>query len=250
MAEGKVNWGNLMMDENAKKPAKKTPSPKGIDVNTEILENWVMPNLTKRKGVWENFPVVMKELPEEGDGILRFAVEWHNKNVEEWKGSRSASYDEWMEYKAWAEFRLLHALRHHSHIYKIEPPRAPNQIIVLNAGERPANAPASAAAPMRRAPSPRRSPPAAAATGVPILRKLMDIKENFPNVIWNKVTDGAPGETTYAIVIKGDYARRAPAAQLATFKAQLEAALSASRFWYTLPPAAAGEFKRIQMKHD
>ena len=250
MAHNKVFWGDAMLADNAKRPPR-SRSLKAVSrgpaeqFEMNAVENWNIPNLTMRKGIWENFPVVMEELPDEDDGKKRFAVIWHRKNLAEWREKRAASYAEWAEYEAITKARLLHALRSHSRIYTIEPPRAPEQIVVLNVGHRAASP--SRAAPAHAHAKRAASPPRA---GVPVLAKLMDIKAHFPNVIWNKVDNGAPGETTYAIIIKGDYARRVPAAELVSFKNALENALSASRFWFTLPPAAANEFKRIQMRHD
>ena len=193
-----------------------------------MLEGWDVPNLTKPSGIWENFPVNLVKF-NKGDGVERYAIVWNHKNLKEWKNTRSATWDEYMEYQAFAEYRLLHAIRKHSHNYMLEEPVSPDQIVIIR--------------PLNKAVGTNNS------SSVPILRRLMDIKTYFPNVVWNEV-DGVKGEKTYALTIRSDFMRRLSPIESVRFKGALKDALTASRFWTVLPHHRPAEFCRIQMKHD
>jgi len=240
MNRGNVLWGNLMLNDNAKeaaKPkAKRAPSPEPYySLELNALENWSMPDLTMRKGIWEHFPVVLKHL-DDRDGVERYAIEWHRKHLKDWKNERSASMDEWMEYQAYAEFRLLHALRAHAHKYVIEAPRNADQIVVI----------AMAHGGPRAAPAP--APEEPAAVRGPALRKLNDIKEHFP-VVWHAV-QGRDGKSTYALELFGKKLREISLAVghdvTDEVRHQLMAALGASRAWHVLP-AVGKELCRLEM---
>lgn len=222
MANGKLLWGDMLRDDKALEAAA-APSPAAASVD-EMLEGWSIPDLTTHRGIWEHFPVSLVALGRPVGGKQRYAVCWHKAHLKEWREKRAASWDEYMEYQTFAEYRLLHALRAHG--YTIEPPRADDQILVLVV-----------------------SADAASASPVPPLVRLTDIRTHFPMAIWNRV-EGAPGETTYAIAIRGDYRRRVDGRELARTEAQLRRALAASRFWTVLPAANRDEFVRIQMRHD
>ncbi len=247
MERGDLKWGDLLMDvpvrPTSKSPSPK-PSPKEYTIEDDALEDYIVPDLTLRRGIWENFPVVLEEIAPVG-GHKAYAVKWHRANLKDWKQSRSASWDEFMEYEAFAEFRLLHSLRSHAHKYRVEKPKDDTEIVRLVALHEPANA-AGAAAPPRAA---------AAAAAVPAYRgpelgpKLADINKVFPGMaVWNKV-DGRRGESTWAIEIRGDFQRRLKPAELAQAKRDLDAALRASRFWTVLRPEGDREFVRLEMRH-
>lgn len=226
MANGKLLWGDMLRDDKALEAAAAAPvaATSASPVVDEMLEGWSIPDLTTHRGIWEHFPVSLVALGRPVAGKQRYAVVWHKAHLKEWREKRAASWDEYMEYQAFAEYRLLHALRAHG--YAIEAPRADDQILVLVV---PADA--------------------TSASPVPPLVRLTDIRAHFPMVIWNRV-EGAPGETTYAIAIRGDYRRRVDGRELARTEAQLRRALAASRFWTVLPAANRDEFVRIQMRHD
>ena len=247
MERGNLKWGNILASPKgspkASRNTRKNSHRSSESATPNELENWTMPNLTLRKGIWENFPVTLVPLDDNNDGTERYAVEWHKKNLREWRESRSASYDEWMEYQAFAEFRLIHALRAHSHKYTIEPPRNKDQILVLamvHSGPREAAAGPGSVAPRATA---------AAGPRVPVLRKLNDIKEHFP-VVWHPVT-GAPGKSTYAIELFGKKIREMSTAVghdvTREIKENLLRALRASHAWTVLPAGAPGEVCRLQI---
>ena len=251
MNRGNISWGNLMTNENSHKSHgshkshesnKSHESHKSHKADSPIrknnaLENWSMPDLTMRKGIWEQFPVTLVAL-DDRDGTERYAIEWHKGHLKEWKEERSASFDEWMEYKAFAEFRLLHALHAHPHKYVVEAPRNKNQIVVIA---------------MAHAAGPRPDATATVTTAVatvagPVLRKLNDIKEHFP-VVWHPVT-GRPGKATYALELFGKKVRDISMAIghniTGEVTAQLLSALRASNAWHVLPTEGK-ELCRLEM---
>jgi hypothetical protein len=207
-----------------------------------------MPNLTMRKGIWETFPVVLKPL-EDRNGTERFAIEWHRKHLKEWKDERSASMDEWMEYQAYAEFRLIHALRAHAHQYVIEPPRTKDQIVVIAMKHREPRVekPEPLAAP-HAVPRNEGKSHAVEPTRGPVLHKLNDIKAHFP-VVWHPV-DGRVGKSTYALELFGKKIREMSMTVghdvTEEVKHQLMNALRASRAWHVLP-AVGKELCRLEI---
>jgi hypothetical protein len=244
MNRGNVSWGDLMMSNNANH---ESPGP-NYAVEHNALDNWSMPNLTMRKGIWENFPVVLKPL-EDRNGTERFAIEWHRKHLKEWKDERSASMDEWMEYQAYAEFRLIHALRAHAHQYVIEPPRTKDQIVVIAMKHREPRVekPEPLAAP-HAVPRNEGKSHAVEPTRGPVLHKLNDIKAHFP-VVWHPV-DGHVGKSTYALELFGKKIREMSMTVghdvTEEVKHQLMNALRASRAWHVLP-AVGKELCRLEI---
>lgn len=157
MLKGSAKWGNIVA-ENEKKPkffaANKTRNNKphkthaiinknktvrignhnrngnvAADVK-EILEGFKVPDLKLRKGIWENFPVALVPL-DDGNGVDRYGVAWHNKNLRDWKDTKSKSVEEKANYQHWCEVRLLHSVRQYPKQYKILPARNPSQLFVL-----------------------------------------------------------------------------------------------------------------------
>jgi len=94
------------------------------------LDGFKVPDLKLRKGIWENFPVALVPL-DDGNGVDRYGVAWHNKNLREWKDARSKSAKEKANYQHWSEVRLLHSVRQYPKQYKILPARNPSQLFVL-----------------------------------------------------------------------------------------------------------------------
>ena len=245
MMRGELKWSDILMEEDSKykyksrSPASKSPrmprapagspaSPPYSPIN-DVFEGFKTPDLRLRKFIYETFPVVLEEIPSR-NGKERYAVKWHRKNLEEWRSSRTESFEEAMEYQLFSELRLIHSLRKHPHLYALHEPRSKDEIVVIEM---------LGAAP--RAP--------AAARAGPELRKLNDITTHFPGVVvWSKV-DGRKGESTYALTIRGDFGRKHKGAEGREILGRLEAAMRASRFWTVLAPAR-GEFLRIEMRHD
>jgi hypothetical protein len=97
---------------------------------SEILEDYKVPDLRKRKDIWETFPVFLKKLPT-SDGVDRYEVLWHNTNLRDWQKSKPDSWDEYMEYPRWCEVRLRYALKKHPRQYKLLKPRDPSQLMII-----------------------------------------------------------------------------------------------------------------------
>jgi hypothetical protein len=139
MLKGNLAWGNIALNNNKKVPHNKTRNNKTPKNNvtrrnykdvSEILEDYKVPDLKLRKGIWENFPVALVPL-NDTNGVDRYGVAWHNKNLREWKDARSKSAKEKANYQHWCEVRLLHSVRQYPKQYKILPARNPSQLFVL-----------------------------------------------------------------------------------------------------------------------
>ena len=254
MNRGNALWGNLMMNENAKAPAKKVSSRKSSAKKAASwespLEDFSIPDLRQLHNISKHFPVVYTEIVAGGaggDGKVRYALSWHKARLEEWRRDKPKSYDEWMEYQAWTEYRLLHSLRAHEGLYTLELPRSADEIAVIVVD--PAMAPRKRSrSPARTARAPR-APSPSRAPGVPVLKKLNDITAHFPGVVVWKPVQGAAGESTYALTVRNDFASKGSAVTRAATLNSLMAALRASRFWIVLP-GVGKEFARLQMRHD
>jgi hypothetical protein len=261
MHRGNLLWGNIPMGA----PPSPTPSPPSVHKTpNNVFNDYVTPDLRLRKAIWENFPVVLEPISMR-DGRELFAVKWHRRNFEEWRGSRATSWEETMEYALFNELRLIHSLRKYPHLYAISGPVGEDEIMRIEmlgkarlarprsrSPARGAAAAAAAEAPRRaRSRSPARGAAAAAAAGpaLPVLRKLNDITAHFPGVVvWEKV-EGRRGESTYALKVRGDFQRKVDPRIADRVLADLEAALRASRFWTVLRAEGRGEWLRLEMSH-
>lgn len=242
MMKGDLLWGDIMYNKPMA-PRRRSPTPPYSPIN-DIFNSYKTPDLRLRKFIWENFPVILEDIST-GNGKEKYAIKWHRKNLEEWRSTRTSSFEEAMEYQLFSELRLIHSLRKHSDIYRLHEPRTKDEIVVI---EVVGHARPAAAA---RAPSPpRRGAASAAAAALPVLRKLNDITTFFPGVVvWAKV-EGRKGESTYALKIRGDFERKMDPRLAGRILGDLEAALRASRFWAVLPAGGRDEFLRLEMRHD
>ena len=138
MLKGNAKWGNIVESNKRNKTRNNKSRPASPKNNTrknskdvaEILDGFTVPDLKLRKGIWENFPVALVSL-DDGNGVDRYGVAWHNKNLKEWKDARSKSAKEKANYQHWCEVRLLHSVRQYPKQYKILPARNPSQLFVL-----------------------------------------------------------------------------------------------------------------------
>ena len=256
MMRGDLKWGDLLAEAppkyryKSRSPASRSPvmprGPPGSPVSpayspiNDVFNDFKTPDLRMRKFIWETFPVVLEEIRTR-NGSEMYSVKWHRKNLEEWRSSRTNSYEEAMEYELFSELRLIHSLRKHPHLYKLHEPRSKDEIVVIE----------MIGAAKGRAASPKRGDAAGAAgPRVPELRKLNDITTHFPGVVvWSKV-EGRKGESTYALKIRGDFGKKMAPKLAERLLGDLEAALRASRFWTVLPAGERGEFLRLEMRHD
>lgn len=230
LAKGEVLWGDLMMDlevgttrhpMKSKSPTRKSSKPRLITPNAErnALEGFKTPNLQLRKGIYENFPVIVNEV---GAGV--YEIKWHVKNLADWRKERAMSWEEYQEYELFSELRLIHSLRKHADRYELMPPTNKDQIVRFKM---------LGAEPVFRGPK---------------LMRLNDIKTHFP-VVWHKV-EGRVGETTYGLELRSDFMRKASKTEAAAVQQGLLDALRASRAWTVLPSGEKGEVCRIEMKHE
>jgi hypothetical protein len=87
----------------------------------EALDGWVVPDLTERRAIWRNFPVVVK--PHAlgcADGKDRYDIVWHADNFAAWRNERTESSDEAADYEDWVLWRMDHAFAEYSDIYTLE----------------------------------------------------------------------------------------------------------------------------------
>lgn len=124
------------------------------NVLDDALDTWVLPNISLRKGIWENFPVVLKQIPTT-DGSEKYAVEWHRKNLVEWRETKPTTIHEYMDYELYTEIRLLYTIGSYSHIYTMDASSNPNTICVITMVHSSAPASAPAPAPMYDPTAPR-----------------------------------------------------------------------------------------------
>ena len=242
MIRGELLWGDLLYEPSPARgsrsrsrsrsrsprmprapPASPASPPRPVmsPIN-DVFEGYRTPDLRLREFIHEKFPVVLEEI-RSANGREMYAVSWDRPTLEAWRSERTETWEEAMEYELFSELRLLHSLRKHAHLYKLHEPRSKDEIVVIE---------------MIGAPAYRG----------PVLRKLNDITTHFPGVVvWAKV-EGRKGESTYALTVRGDFARRAGKGAARTL-GQLEEALRASRFWNVLAPQR-GEFLRLEMRHD
>jgi hypothetical protein len=95
----------------------------------EALDGWAVPDLTERRAIWRNFPVVVK--PHAlgcDDGKDRFDIVWHQDNFAAWRNERTESSDEAMDYEGWNLWRMEHAFAQYSEIYTVEDSTDPDVI--------------------------------------------------------------------------------------------------------------------------
>jgi hypothetical protein len=254
MMNDNVNWGDLMLA--MPNSAKRVMAYKEVDPDA----NWQMPVLHRRKDIWENFPVVV--VPMEGKGD-RHVIRWHYKNYQETR----QNCDNWCDYDDFEDntYRRLLMSLSASRYWTVEEAAGNDDICVIamnnfqeyekttpfklpsnqdndteSVGAKSTKSTNSANDGWETVPVKN----AAAAAAAPVLRRLNDIKENFP-VIWNVV----PGKsTTYAVEIFGKKARE-QGLNINKVKADLLTALKASKSWTVLPAKDDKIVCLIQMNH-
>lgn len=241
MMKGNRSWGNIIEEEERKGPMLPTwtfdlPNSLHARIRTLLktrseasyLEGWETPDLRLRKSIWENFPVILDAV-NDGDGTDRYAIIWHKDRLD-----RSGVDIDTQEY------RLLYALSKYSNIYALEEPRSPKQIAILtmvHTGNLNRNRNRNRTNKTRRnkgrvANNTRRNT-------VPTLKRLLDIKEHFPFVLWNEV-EGKAGTKTYELGINSKIKHDAKDEE------RLMTALKASKFWHVLP-SKQKKFCRLEM---
>ena len=89
------------------------------DWETDVLAGWSCPNLSLRKGLWENFPIDVVPMNSTGDKDF-YVLRWNEAKLADWRNSRAESWDEYQEFDAWCRFRLIDALAEYSNKYTVE----------------------------------------------------------------------------------------------------------------------------------
>ena len=204
-------------------------------------EEWTMPVLNLRKDIWENFPVNVKPLGTGRDGAERHAVEWHRKNLREWREKSfeeggPENYDVWMDYQTVQERRLMVALGCSSR-WIIESATCDDQICILRMiFSESAEASVVAPPPVARTYTHR----------VARLNCLNDIKEFYP-VVWKKIE----GTNTVALELYGKKIREISDSmgcdQTETIREGLLDALRTSDAWRVLRGVGGREVCRLEM---
>ncbi len=132
-----------------------------------------IPTLKLRKDIWTHFPVCLVKLPEpQEDGRDRYAVQWHQKNLEEWSQNIPA-------YQTVAKFRLLQSL-YQSPKWSVESSKNPTDICLI-AMQIPDNSELQT--------STSRPLPDIFATD-PQIQTLEDLRKYFP-ICWKSKTNGS-----------------------------------------------------------
>ncbi len=245
-----IAWGDLMMLN----PNQPTQS------EWKLLEedhDWVMPALTLRKHIWENFPVVVKQMDSK-DGREQYAVQWHMKNFQE---ARDACEHGW-QYMDFEEDTYRHLMKslQASRSWTVQPAVGREDLctIVMNADmamEKELKPFVLPSKEVKDSDSDGDSNSVCTEDGwvevakkgptVPVLRRLNDIKEHFP-VVWSEVAGCS--SKTYAVELFGRKIKE-QGLNAAKVKADLLAALKASKSWTVLPATSDRQACQIRMNH-
>jgi hypothetical protein len=243
LMEGKVAWGDIIespskrgASRRRKSSAKtastrKTPSrspstPKAPhpspwssvpSTGSRILSKFETPRIRDPRDLLEHFPIDLLRV-RDSDII---AIVWNDKLLKQWKNERPSSYNEHLEYEMYTEYRLVHTLRQHKELFEILAPKRNDEIVRIRFN-RP------------------RTPP------VRLVRRE-DIYKQFPVIVDRR--DGRPGESTFAIMIRGDFKRSHSRDEVARMTADLMRSLYASKYWKVLPAEHDDEICRIEMSH-
>ena len=111
-------------------PQVANPNPWAVSED-DALTGFTVPDLTLRKGIWENWPVVLKPV-DDCDGTARYAIEWHWDRLDASFVTEGASRNlDAMEWEDILRQRLFHSLAAYSNKYTVEAARDENQICVI-----------------------------------------------------------------------------------------------------------------------
>lgn len=205
-----TNWGDLALEEEqedilrrriAAAKAEAAEAQADADefnmrddeysITKDALAGWEVPDLSLRKGIWENFPVTLTPIAS-NDGVDRYAVRWHERNLGAWRAD-CHSYEEGANYQEYCEIRLNYALERYTHKYAIEAARdgslmtlrmvfKPTEVVAEPVAD-PCAAPATATATATA--TPVVAAPATASPTVP-RRKVLATLLAFKYVSWKQ----------------------------------------------------------------
>jgi hypothetical protein len=258
MNSGAIAWGDLCLEMPSQPTRRSATQAKQLEFGWDLE----IPELKLRKDIWENFPVTVEPLGAGADGAERHAIRVHRKNWSEWRQTKAADYDDWLNWDENTEFRLEKALES-SRSWTVEQSadRSVFAVIRMNfvprttAVEEPAAAAAPAVdgwthVPVRSAaPAAAPAAPASRAAAEPRLNRINDITALFPTC-WNNETrprSSARAGDIISISIHNTKLRDA-GLDRATVERNLMAGLRASTAWLVKPAAAGSrEFCRLEM---
>lgn len=227
MKRGDMLWGDLMTAPGAGMPRRTASPPPTLSpwsIEDEALEDYVTPRLGHLEDLRRHFPIDIVKVPRRDNA---YAVRFNRDALMEMRNAANISWDAAMEYEAFQEYRLLHALRAHADLFRLEKPSSKDDVVIVHLIEKPAPA-------MR----------------VPELRRLSDIKDKYPGVVvWRKV-EGRKGESTYALEVMRTFERSNPPHVVDRVLHELKMALETSKFWHVLPAHDRSEWVRLEMRHD
>jgi hypothetical protein len=199
-----MNWGDLALEEEQEELFRKRIAAAQAEADAaqaeadefnmrddeysttkDALAGWEVPDLSLRKGIWENFPVTLTPIVTH-DGVDRYAVRWHERNLVAWRAD-CCSYDEGANYQEYCEIRLNYALERFAHKYAVEPARdgslmtlrmvfKPKEVVAEGTAEVAADPCAAPHAPVVAV----AATPAAATTGAVPRRKVLATLLSFP----------------------------------------------------------------------
>ena len=128
MGDGTIAWGDLMRNES-------TEEAKTCWASLEdLLEGWSIPDLSNSKSIETAFPFLLA--PIDGGVKRRYAIVWNRAMYTAWRESHPAmTLDEWNDYDAFCEWRLMYALDNHARKYTVEEARSVDEICVVSFSE-------------------------------------------------------------------------------------------------------------------
>jgi hypothetical protein len=238
-------WGDLMILN----PTTYKSGAKPLEEDA----HWTMPVMNLRKHIWENFPVVVKQIPSTKGEI--YAIQWHMKNFEEARNSCEHGW-QYMDFEEDTYRHLMKAL-HSSRNWTVQEAHGPEDLctIVMQGEEEKPLKPfvlpskevndTDSVCTDASQESEGWCEVAKKGPTVPVLRRLNDIKEHFP-VVWSEVAGCS--SKTYAVELFGRKIKE-QGLNVNKVKADLIAALKASKSWTVLPATSDRQACQIRMNH-
>jgi hypothetical protein len=283
-----VLWADLIEDAPS---ASSLPAHADTGVAEEkptVLEygwDFEYPTLSRREHIWNNFPYDVIPLGRGADGADRHAIRLNRMKFDDWRNTRTESFDEAMDYAEISEYRLMRCLQASTY-WTVEDPITDKDLCVIRMNFAPRATdtileaePAIVATPIVEAgpvalaeddsvdewivaTAPKKAvaampvPPAPKAASVPLIaskQPLNELRTHFP-VCWNKELDVETRTAVYSLSIHGTNLRtmaRTAGKDERAYRAEVEvrlmATLKASPAWRVLRAEKPTEYCRLEM---